>query len=264
MDNQKLKPLFTVEAVRGGFEVGAGSRYRERHRYAGRYAERYGSRYGVGQASDLPSWDPGYPGTPSVPAVLTATRPTTPPDSPPGKPPRKRGEHCVITTGPCFAGHGRAWYKEHNYDCEIKPPRCNCHVIGANTLNNANFPQGVASLAQWTVTADSGDASFFVPYYIFIQAFETGAVANLAITGVPLPTILQDSLSGREPNLRRADVNDPSFGIITTVYGQEKEIECVDWNRFASVTNQNLTLIGQNITDVSVHVFVDIWGLPAA
>lgn len=245
MHEQTVKPLWTALAIRSDFEVGAGSRYRERHRYGERYGGRYGSRYGVGQSSSalpMPS------STPSASGSLRA----------PG------GSGCVITSGPCFAGHGRAHYKEHNYSCEVKPPRCNCHVIGGNTLNNANFANGVASGAAWTVTLDSGDASFFVPYYIFIQAFETGAVANLAIVTPPLPTILQDSLSGREPNLRRANTADPSFGIITTVYGQEKELECIDWKKFASVNNQQLTLSGQNITDVAVHVFCNIWGLPAA
>lgn len=256
MREQKVKPVWTMEVfnlaamARGGFEVGnALHRYRERSRYADRYGSRYGSRYGVGQSSvpvDRTPGSPAYRATPSGGGDGTG----------PGG--------CVIVEGKCNAGHGRAWYKEHDYSCEVKPPRCNCHVIGGNTLNNADFPNGVATGAQWTITLDSGDAQFFVPYYIFLQAFETGAVADLAITGNPVPTILQDSLSGREPNLRRANINDPSFGIITTVYGQEKEIECVDWNRFASVNNQQLTLLGQNIVDVAVHVFSDIWGLPAA
>jgi hypothetical protein len=171
---------------------------------------------------------------------------------------------CVFRTGDCFAGHGRAWYEEHGYSCEVKPPRCNCHVIGGNTLNNADFPTGIATGNDWVITLDSGDASAFMPYYIALQAFETGAVANLAVTGNPLPTILTDSLSGREPNLRRADPNDPSFGILTTVYGDEKEVECVDWIKFASVNNQQLRLQGTNIVAASIHVFAVIWGLPLA
>jgi hypothetical protein len=257
MREQHVKPVWTMLAVNwaavlanADFEIGAGARYRERGRYGDRYGERYGSRYGVGQNSSVPVDRPTNGGQAyrASPATNGGGRPNG----------------CVIVDGPCNASHGRAWYKEHGYSCEVKPPRCNCHVIGGNTLNNADFPNGVATGAQWTITLDSGDAAFFVPYYIFLQAFETGAVANLAITGNPVPTILQDSLSGREPNLRRASTTDPSFGIITTVYGQEKEIECVDWNRFASVNRQQLTLIGQNVVDVAVHVFANIWGLPAA
>lgn len=238
-----------------GFEVGGDplGRYRERSRYAERYGDRYGARYGVGALT--PSALPPNAGT------AYAANPVNP--QPPG------GGDCgpcgPYTTGQTGAAHGRrVYYDAGNYSCAIRPPRCDCHVIGGNTLNSTVFPTGIASGTFGTVTLDSGDASFYVPYYMHIVALEVGATAALSVTGLPLMVTMQDSTSGREPNMRRASTTNPSFGVPTLVYGQEKELECVDWNRFASVNNQQLQLTFFNPQTVAVHIFVDLWGLVAA
>jgi hypothetical protein len=171
---------------------------------------------------------------------------------------------CYIVDSSTNAGHGRPTKPMPVPPCPVQPPRCDCHVIGSNTLGGNQI--GVASLAGrfGTVTLDSGDASYFVPYYIFIVGFGVGADPDNTILTVPLPLLLQDSRSGREPNLRRASTTDPSFGIITTVYGDQKEIECVDWRKFASINNQQNTITLYNPNDAATHAFVDLWGIPAA
>lgn len=235
----------------GPLAVGAGrGRYRERSRYADRYGARYGSRYGVGQSST-------YPPQSHVPAPYFTAQPPVGP--PPGGPEIQGDPSC-----PTGAAHGRVWYSDCNYTCDIKPPRCECHVVGATTLNSTVLPTGIASNTTADLTVDSGDAKFFVPHYIGLFAFETGSVANLAVTGNPLPMLLADSRSGREPNLRRADIADPSFGIMTTVYGAQKELECVNWLRFASTNNQQLTITVRNVAEVAIHAFLILWGMPAA
>lgn len=241
-----------------GFEVGADpkGRYRERERYASRYGARYGERYGVGAAID-----PAPPSRGAAGAYV-ARGPSLPPPPPAGG----SCEPCgPWTTGQTGAAHGRrVYYNDRKYSCAIRPPRCDCHVIGSNTLNSTQFPTGIASGTFGTVTLDSGDASFFVPYYMHIVALEVGATAALSVTGAPQAVLMQDSTSGREPNMRRASTTDPSFGVPTLVYGQEKELECVDWNKFASVNNQQLQLTFFNPQTVAVHIFVNLWGLVAA
>ncbi len=245
-----------------GFEVGHDpkGRYRERGRYASRYSARYGERYGVGAATPVSN-----PRT--LPGALRANpMPPAPPPGTPGGDTRTPDGEC-LPCGPGQTGtpHGRrVYYDNQSYSCAIRPQRCDCHVIGGNTLLSDQFATGVASGSFATVTLDSGDASFFVPYYMHIVALEVGSVANLAVTGGPLLVNLQDSRSGRAPNMRRASDTDPSFGVPTLVYGQEKELECVDWNRFASVNNQQLTITFFNPQTVAVHIFVNLWGLAAA
>lgn len=229
-------------------------RYRERKRYAGRYADRYGKRYGVGQngnSAQIPSQ--------GRQAQISANNWTCPPRG--GVP----GACGPYVTGQCGAAHGRrVYYDNGDYSCAIRPPRCDCQVIGGNTLNSTDYPTGIASGGFGVVELDSGDAAAFVPYYMHIVALEVGAVANLAVTGAPLMVLMQESLSGREPNMRRASTSNPSFGVPTLVYGQEKELECVDWHKFASITNQELTVTFNNPQTVAVHIFVNLWGLPVA
>lgn len=169
-----------------------------------------------------------------------------------------------VTTGP-NAGHGRPTHpgKPMDTPCPVKAPRCDCHVIGGNTLNTTGIATGATAAARFgTVTLDSGDAGFFVPYYIYVTAFQFNS--NTTVTGNPLMVLLQDSKSGQEPNMRRASTTDPAFGVATLVYGREKELECVDWQRFASVNNQQLNLSFYNPANFAVHVFVALWGIPAA
>lgn len=207
-----------------------------------RYDERYGQRYNVGAAP-----------------------PSTVPVPPGGGGSGGRGgcgggsssASDFVASG-CSAGEGRRVQYENNYSCEVRPRKCNCQVIGGNTL----LTNGIASAAFGTVTLDSGDADFFVPYYMFIVALQIGATPTLSTQGGPLPVLLQNSRSGREPNMRRASETDPSFGVNTLVYGQFKDLECVDWRKFASVNNQQLVLTFNNPNEVSVHIFVDLWGIP--
>lgn len=251
-----------------GLEVGHDpkGRYRERSRYANRYGERYGERYGVG-AQTTTGQPPARKYLPDRTGGGTQPPPTGDP------PPRRGDDDCgpgdIVcnpwATGQTGAAHGRrVYYNDQKYSCAIRPPRCDCQVIGGNTTNSTVFPLGIPSGTFGTVTLDSGDASFFVPYYMHIVALEVGAVVTLAVTGVPQMVLMQDSTSGREPNMRRASTTNPSFGVPTLVYGQEKELECVDWNRFASINNQQLQLTFFNPQTVAVHIFVNLWGLVAA
>ncbi len=147
--------------------------------------------------------------------------------------------------------------------CPVKPPRCDCHVVGGNTLGTSGIATGTTAAARFgSVSIDSGDAGRFVPYYMYVTAFQYNS--DTTITGAPLMVLLQDSKSGQEPNLRRASTSNPSFGIATLVYGREKELECVDWKSFASINNQELRLTFYNPRDFAVHVFVSLWGVPIA
>jgi hypothetical protein len=147
--------------------------------------------------------------------------------------------------------------------CPVKPPRCDCYVVGGNTLGTTGIATGSTAAARFgTVTIDSGDAGRFVPYYMYVTAFQYNS--DTTVTGTPVMVLLQDSKSGQEPNLRRASGTNPSFGIATLVYGREKELECVDWKSFASINNQQLELTFYNPRDFAVHVFVSLWGVPVA
>jgi hypothetical protein len=194
-----------------------------------RYGRRYGARYeyGVGQASS---------------AARAA----------------QLNQDCNWPDSSITAGHGRATDPRPVGPCKPIPPRCDCHVIGINTLGTT----GIASNAFGNLVIDSGDADFFIPYYIAIIAFELNTTTNNLIInpGTPLMVLLVQSTSGQEPNMRRASTTDQTFGVWTLVYGFEKEIECVDWRKFGSVTNQNLTMRFFNPNTVAVHVFVNIWG----
>ena len=149
--------------------------------------------------------------------------------------------------------------------CIARPRKCDCHVIGGTTLGTEGIPTTSQAARITTLSIDAGDADAFVPYYIYFVAYQVaGGAPTEQITGVELPLLLMDSRSGQNPNLRRASDTDPSFGIITTVYGDEKELECVDWRTFGSINNQQLSLLLYNPNDVTVHAFVDIWGIPVA
>lgn len=215
-------------------------------RYAARYAARYGRRYGTGMAV-------GGNGASSA-AV--------------------RGGRDCGTWVSDHGAHGRDVQPSNAPTvCEAKPPRCDCHVLGTNSLNvianqDAGLGLGVPSGAFGVLLLDTGDAGYFVPYYMAIFAFEADpagpGVLGAGAGGTPLVVNLQDSKSGREPNMRRASETDPSFGVATLIYGQEKELECVDWRQFSSTNNQQMSLTFYNPNSVPVHIFVDMWGLPAA
>ncbi len=144
--------------------------------------------------------------------------------------------------------------------CTPLPPRCDCHVVGANTLNTDGVPSGGFD----TVTVDSGDADYFLPYYIAVTARQVNTTDEGLIVGAVLPVLLTDSRSGQDPNMRRASTTDPQFGVWADIYGDQKEIECVDWRKFGSQNNQQLVMTFYNPNTVSVHVFVNLWGLAAA
>jgi hypothetical protein len=173
--------------------------------------------------------------------------------------------NCVTQDSSCAAGHGRSVTRAPGYNdpCPVVPPRCDCQVIGGNTLGGNQITAASQAARFGNVTLDSGDASYFVPSYIFITSFLSLSDTTVDPTGAT-PVLLADSRSGREPNLRRASTTDPSFGILATIYGDQKELECVDWLRFASVNNQQLVITLYNCNDAAIHGFVDLWGIPAA
>lgn len=251
-------------AFRMGGAVGASSPVRRRYgeRYGGRYGDRYGDRYGVGAKTPDSSAGGGTPDWLRTPGPGNGGGGGG--NGGNGRCPPGGGQCDPFRTSSQGAGHGRPVNTYvGGYTCEVRPPKCECHVIGSNTLNRTDLPTGIASAAFGELQLDSGDADYFIPYYIFISAFEIGAVPNLSITAAPLMVLLQDSRSGQEPNLRRASTTDPRLGIATLVYGQDKDLECVDWTQFASINRQQLTLRFFNPNEVSVHIFVDIWGIPA-
>ncbi len=165
----------------------------------------------------------------------------------------------------CGAGTGRPTTWVDPQPCDVKPPRCDCHVIGGNTLNTAGIGTASQALRFGNVQLDSGDAPAFVPYYIFVTAFQVGGGApTTTIQGNPLMVLLTNSKSGQNPNMRRASDDDPRFGVAALVYGQDKELECVDWRKFSSTNNQQIILRFFNTNSVTVHVFVDLWGIPVS
>lgn len=163
----------------------------------------------------------------------------------------------------CTAGTGRPWTAAPSEPCVVKPPRCDCHVIGSNTLGTTGIAVTSQAARFGDVRLDSGDASAFVPYYMFITAYQAGGAApTTTIQGTALPVLLCNSRSGRNPNMRRASDDDPRFGVMALAYSETKELECVDWQKFASVNNQQIVLRFYNPNNVTVHVFVDMWGIP--
>jgi hypothetical protein len=206
------------------------------------YSRRYGARYNVGA-----QWES------STPQIAPNIRARTGAGG--GDPCNPNWADSPGTD----AGHGRRTTPVPGQLCKPAPPKCDCHVIAVNSLRSA----GIASGAFGNLTIGSGDASFFIPYYIAIVAFEVNTTtSNLIINpGTPLMALMVDSTSGREPNMRRGSNNDERQGVWTLIYGFEKEIECVDWRPFAEQAGQNLTLRFFNPNTVGIHVFVNLWGI---
>lgn len=205
------------------------------------YGKRYGARYNVGAA-----WESS---TPQIAPNIRARAGNGPPCDP----------NWADSPG-ADAGHGRRTTQVPGETCNPAPPRCDCHVIAVNSLRTED---GIASGAFGNLTIGSGDASFFIPYYIAIVAFEANTTtSNLIINpGTPLMVLMVDSTSGREPNMRRGSNNDERQGVWSLIYGFEKEIECVDWRPFAEQAGQLLTLRFFNPNAVGVHIFVNLWGI---
>lgn len=153
-----------------------------------------------------------------------------------------------------------------------------CHIIGATTISeehesvgggmkpaSSSAPahaiyRGEIRPGKWhQMSIDSGDAPLFVPYYISVVGY---AVINGYLQpSTRAPVLLQDSTSGREPNLRRANPLDASFGILFP--GDDCWVRTMDWRPFASVMNRQLIITLFNPSNVDVHVFIKIAGLPA-
>lgn len=154
-----------------------------------------------------------------------------------------------------LTGHGRTVQ-----ECPITPARCDCHVLGFNTLNSA----GIASGAIGTLVTGSGDASAFDPFYIAMFAFARTNDTTVANSNILLG-LLMDSQSGRNPNMRAGSGTDIAVGIPTLIYGDQKEVECTDWAAFSSTGQQNLTLtLNMPVTGLAnaSHFFCVLWGIP--
>jgi hypothetical protein len=176
------------------------------------------------------------------------------------------GTPCTTVNGsPVGTGWGRPTYRSGaSASCPIKPPKCDCQVMGGNTLGGNQI--GVASQDDrfGVVEMDSGESSAFVPHYMLIVAALVGDDADNVVTPGLVPVLLTDSKSGREPNMRRGSDSDPSYGVISTSFDDQHELVCVDWLQFSSIANQNLTMSFFNVNDTAVHVLVDLWGIPVA
>lgn len=157
----------------------------------------------------------------------------------------------------CGVPHGRTVQ-----ECPPVPRRCDCHIIGANTLGST----GAASGAFDVLTVDSGDACSFDPFYIAMFAIERNDDDTVANSTVILG-LLTDSKSGQDPNMRNGSGTDSSVGVATLIYGDQKEIECVDWLPFSSTGQQQLFLtFFMPVTGLGngAHFFVILWGTPYA
>lgn len=143
--------------------------------------------------------------------------------------------------------------------CPPQPKKCECHVLGANSLGGA----GIATTAFGQLTVNSGDASSFDPFYMMFFAYERNGNNDLANSD-PIVVLLTDSRSGREPNLRQGSETNNAFGITSDAYGRDKEVQCNDWRAFSSTGQQQLFLTFNNPTIVTEHVFVVLWGIPYA
>lgn len=146
--------------------------------------------------------------------------------------------------------------------CPVRPPACDCHLLGANTLTvAAGADNTIAAGGTGTVNVDSGDAGYFIPYFMSVVAFESLGADEVDPTDQLLVLLIQ-SRSGQHANMRRQSPTDPAVGAQMWVYGQHKQVECVDWAAFSSTNNQQLVLTFFNPTELAAHVFVNIWGLP--
>lgn len=141
-------------------------------------------------------------------------------------------------------------------DCpERVPPICGANLIAANSMEVT--PAGVQIGAQQSLTITAGDACQFRARAIYISAYEFQGATSIA-NAARLPLILRTVTVGNVSMLRRTDTL--GSGPITDPFNAEKQLTPVDWSPFSSINEQSLIMGFQNINNVPVHIFVNIWG----
>lgn len=193
----------------------------------------------VPQAPQPPPPDPYYPDA------------RMPPQCPPQYPipqPHQQHPECDPTCGIGVTQH-----------CETPQP-CRVNAIGSTTFGT----QGILPGQTVPLIVTAGDAQTYTPKRIFFEAAPWASPDLIDISDMPagvssLPVFLVDALVGRKSQLRRG--GQPKVGLTQGAYSNSKEIELVDWQKFSSTQEQNLSLFFYNPNkDKPIHVSVVLWG----
>ena len=166
----------------------------------------------------------------------------------------ERNEECPIDIATSMGTTGGV-----TMDCDTPQP-CGVNVIGGNTLGTA----GIAPGATVPLVITAGDAGSFKPKAIYFEALPFSSNDLVDPAALPggccvLPLIMVDALVGRLSQLRRGGSAD--VGLTQGGFANTKELVPVDWARFVSTNEQNLTLLFYNPNvNQTIHAFVDLWG----
>lgn len=140
--------------------------------------------------------------------------------------------------------------------CDVQPAPCGVDVLGTTSL--VTDPTGVAAGGQATLTTTAGDSCQFQALAMYVAAYEFQAATTIA-NAARLPLLLIRMDVGNVSALRRVGGN--GSGIITDPYNaQQASVMAIRTGPFSSTNEQNLSTVYQNLNNLLVHVFQDIWG----
>ena len=140
--------------------------------------------------------------------------------------------------------------------CDVAPAPCGVDVLGSTSL--ASNPLGILTGAQGVLTVTAGDACQFQPLAAYIAAYQRQADDSIANAN-RLPLLLIALDVGNVAMLRRR--GDVGSGIITDPYNAQQATPlAIRTGPFSSTNEQNLTMTLNNVNNLTVHMFLDIWG----
>jgi len=144
--------------------------------------------------------------------------------------------------------------------CPLKPPPCDCSVMGATTLNTAGVAIATANGDGTNLVITPGDAPAFVVHWVWFEFLGVGAnnftvaAGNAAIAG-----LLTSVTVGTRPQGVRF-TSQGSEGISANAYAATREPLCVDWAPFEPTNGRGLTVRMYNPSTVVTQGFWVFWG----
>ncbi len=143
-----------------------------------------------------------------------------------------------------------------NNACDVSPAPCGVDVLGSTTL--ASNPAGIAVGGQGVLTVTAGDACQFQPLAAYLAAYERQADTAVA-DAVRVPMLLISLLIGNVSALRR--LGGIGSGIISDPFNAQQATPlAIRTGPFSSTNEQNMTWTLQNLNNVVIHEFLNIWG----
>ncbi len=143
-----------------------------------------------------------------------------------------------------------------NAACVVTPAPCGVDILGSTTL--ASDAAGILAGAQGVLTVTAGDACQFQPLAAYLAAYERQAPTTIANAN-RLPMLLIALLIGNVSALRR--IGGIGSGIVTDPFNAQQATPlAIRTGPFSSTNEQNMTWTLQNLNNVTVHMFLDIWG----